>query len=189
MSMRFVCWLAAVVFGAGFAHVARADLRTPVLKWQYGGCTSFCQTGWYSSPAIVDLDGDGVPEVVAGSYDLGVLNGASGALLHRNASSARIWPDVAIADLNHDGHPSIAIGRNNGSAYVFDAAFPARAGWPVPPFPSREVRALALGDLDANGTYQVVVAAARSGSTGQVTVYAPNGAQRTGWPRPQSGDA
>ncbi|HZP67554.1 MAG TPA: VCBS repeat-containing protein, partial [Rudaea sp.] len=97
----------ALVFGLlGFGASAYADVRTPVLRWQYGGCASSCQTGWYSSPAIVDVDGDGVPEVVAGSYDLVVLNGATGATEQRVASSARIWTDVAIADLNHDGYVS-----------------------------------------------------------------------------------
>ena len=110
--------LAGIALGA----TAHADVRTPVLRWQYGGCTSFCQTGWYSSPAIVDVDGDGQAEVVAGSYDLVLLNGATGAVLHRAASAARIWPGIAVADLNHDGHPSVVVGRNNGSATAFDAA-------------------------------------------------------------------
>jgi len=178
--------LAGIALGA----TAHADVRTPVLRWQYGGCTSFCQTGWYSSPAIVDVDGDGQAEVVAGSYDLVLLNGATGAVLHRAASAARIWPGIAVADLNHDGHPSVVVGRNNGSATAFDAAtLAARGGWPVTPFPGAEVRALALGDLDANGTFQVVVGAGRSGATNQVNVYAPNGGQRAGWPRLQAGDA
>jgi len=178
--------LAGIALGA----TAHADVRTPVLRWQYGGCTSFCQTGWYSSPAIVDADGDGQAEVVAGSYDLVLLNGATGAVLHRAASAARIWPGIAVADLNHDGHPSVVIGRNNGSATAFDAAtLAARGGWPVTPFPGAEVRALALGDLDANGTFQVVVGAGRSGATNQVNVYAPNGSQRAGWPRLRAGDA
>ena len=32
---------------------------TAVLKWAYGGCySSWCETGWYSSPAVLDIDGD-----------------------------------------------------------------------------------------------------------------------------------
>src|SRR5947209_5395582 len=106
MSARWVLTWAAALYGTVVAAAAYADARTPVLRWQYGGCTSSCQTGWYSSPAIVDLDGDGVSEVVAGTYDLVVLDGASGAVLHRNTSASRIWTDIAVADLNHDGHPS-----------------------------------------------------------------------------------
>jgi len=32
-------------------------IETPVLKWQNGGCySSWCETGWYSCPAVADLD-------------------------------------------------------------------------------------------------------------------------------------
>ena len=61
-----------------------AAIQAPLLKWQRGGCfPSWCQTGWYASPAVAVLDDDGQPEVIWASYDLVVLNGqdpAQGAL-------------------------------------------------------------------------------------------------------------
>jgi len=53
-------------------------VAAPVLKWQSGGCTlPYCETGWYASPAVADLDGDNQPEVIWGSYAVVALNGAA----------------------------------------------------------------------------------------------------------------
>ena len=48
--------------------MAHADVQAPVLKWKYGGCySSLCETGWYSSPAVADLDNDGCSEIIFSS--------------------------------------------------------------------------------------------------------------------------
>jgi len=52
--MKRLLALFALVLAANAAHAA---VQAPVLKWAYGGCfTSWCQTGWYSSPAVIDID-------------------------------------------------------------------------------------------------------------------------------------
>ena len=91
-------------------------VQAPVLKWQRGGCySSWCETGWYSSPAVADLDGDGQPEVIASAYSIFVLDGATGALEWRVASGhdrsragapdsvGRTWPGIVVADVDEDG--------------------------------------------------------------------------------------
>ena len=56
-------------------------ILAPVLKWGNGGCySSWCETGWYSSPAVADLDGDGTMEVIGAAYTLFVLNGEDGSV-------------------------------------------------------------------------------------------------------------
>ena len=83
-----------------------------MLKWQRGGCfNSWCETGWYSSPAVADLDGDGSAEVIAAAYDLVILDGASGALEHRADNGSRAWPSVVVADIDNDGTLEIVVGR------------------------------------------------------------------------------
>ena len=70
--------LALLIPGAPSPDAAAAT-STPVLKWAYAGCfASWCQTGWYASPAVADLDNDGQAEVIWGAYDLVVLNGNNG---------------------------------------------------------------------------------------------------------------
>ncbi len=45
-----------------------------MLKWSYGGCfASWWRIGWYSSPATIDIDGDGELEVVIQIVDAGVV--------------------------------------------------------------------------------------------------------------------
>ena len=52
-----------------------AAVQAPVLKWKYGGCySSWCETGWYSSPAVADLDGNGSKEIIASAYSIVALN-------------------------------------------------------------------------------------------------------------------
>src|SRR5512135_3577593 len=66
---------------------AASAIQAPVLKWNLGGCySSWCETGWYSSPAVGDIDGDDQPEVIASAYSIVALDGATGALQWRTVS-------------------------------------------------------------------------------------------------------
>ena len=141
-------WLAAVLPGL-------AAVSSPVLKWSYGGCISgpYCQTGWYSSPAVADLDGDGQPDVVWGAYDVVALNGATGALEWKGTNGQRVWPGVVIADLTGGGTLEVVVGRGGDQLTVYN-----RFGsvlWTRNPFGNGEVRTLAVADLDGNGTLEI----------------------------------
>jgi hypothetical protein len=49
-------FLVVLLILAGFSGTAQAVVSAPVLKWQHRGCfSSWCETGWYSSPAVEDL--------------------------------------------------------------------------------------------------------------------------------------
>ena len=92
------------------APAAVAAVGNPVLKWKHGGCySSWCETGWYSSPAVADLDGDGKMEVLGAAYSLFVLNGEDGSQKFSvtAGSGGRVWPGVVVADIDRDGKPEI----------------------------------------------------------------------------------
>ena len=184
--MRRLAWCAVPLLFAGICAAAGPP-PAPVLLWSSGGCTTFCQTGWYSSPAVYDFAGAG-RVVVASSQDTVLLDASTGATKQRATSTNRVWADVAIGDLDADGNPSVVIARGDGNVFVYDASLTARPGWPIKPFASGEVRALTLSDLDGDGKLQVVVATSGPVTTGQVDVYAANGAHRSGWPRLKPGD-
>lgn len=178
---------AAAILLSLCAVPAAAQVSAPVLKWQAGGCfASYCETGWYASPAVADLDGDGSREVVWGSYDLVAVRGTDGTLVWRAASASRVWPGVALADLTGDGTLEIVVGRNSDQVTVYD-----RLGnelWTRNPFGGGEVRTLAVADLESDGQLEVVVGRASGGSTRQLSVYDASGNVRSGWPARRDGE-
>jgi len=168
--------------------IARAGFQPPTLKWQRGGCfNSWCETGWYSSPAVADLDADGRMEVIAAAYDLVILDGVTGALKHRAEHGSRAWPGVVVADLDGDGALEIVVGRGGDRVTVYNADGSER--WTRNPFGAGEVRTLAVADIDQDGQFEIVVGRASGGATKQVNVYAVDGSVRAGWPARRDGEA
>jgi hypothetical protein len=166
---------------------APAAVAAPVLKWQRGGCfSSWCQTGWYASPAVADLDQDGRPEVVWGSYDAVAVNGEDGALQWRAANGSRVWPGVAVADLTGDGTLEVIVGRSGDQVTVYNAA--GGVVWTRNPFGGGEVRTLAVADLDGDGRLEIIAGRASGGSTRQLNVFDAAGNVRAGWPARRDGE-
>ena len=133
-------------------------IQAPVLKWQKGGCySSWCETGWYSSPAAADLDGDGQVEVIGAAYSLFILNGKDGTLKKSVASpggSGRVWPGVVLADINQDGDLEIVTAHGSGYVRALDAG--GNLLWTRRPA-NEEFRSLAVDDLDGDGDLEIAV--------------------------------
>lgn len=191
--VALTCILSSILFLAvGQPKPAQAEplqaVSAPVLKWAYGGCfNSWCQTGWYASPAVANLDGDPQAEVIWGSYDLVALDGISGALQWRATNGSRVWPGVAVADLTSDGSPEIIVGRGGDQVTVYNSS--GGIVWTKNPFGNGEVRTLAVEDLETDGQMEVIVGRASGGSTKQLNVFNANGSVRAGWPARRDGEA
>jgi hypothetical protein len=157
------------------------------LKWQYGGCfTSWCETGWYASPAVADLDNNGQAEVIWGGYDLVVLNGNNGSEKWRATNGSRIWPGIAVADLTGDNDLEVIVGRGSDQVTVYNHT--GGIEWSRNPFGNGEVRTLAVEDLETDGNLEVIVGRASGGNTKQLNVYEANGTVRPGWPARRDGE-
>jgi uncharacterized repeat protein (TIGR01451 family) len=158
-------------------------VQTPVLKWQNGGCyTSWCETGWYSSPAVADLDNDGKPEVIGATYTLFVLNGEDGSVQWSvDPPGSRVWPGVVLADLSDDGDLEIVVASGGGNVAVYNHQGNPEPGWPKNPA-SNEFRSLAIGDLDDNGDMEIAVGQAKLDKV-NAWVFEHTGNLRAGWPQ------
>jgi hypothetical protein len=197
---KLISWLAATVFLLGLAAPAVSGQTTcdggtckvylpvvlrgfgaPVLKWSYGGCySSWCETGWYSSPALADVNGDGANDVIASAYSLVALNGKTGGLIWRmGGTSNRTWPGIVVADIDKDGQKEIVIAQSGGYVTVYTLAGAVK--WQRRPT-TYELRGLLVADLDGNGSTLEVVVTGALGSQTNTWVYDSSGTLRPGWP-------
>jgi uncharacterized repeat protein (TIGR01451 family) len=161
-----------------------AAIGAPTLKWQHGGCySSWCETGWYSSPAVANLDKDSTVEVIGGGYTLFALDGTTGSPkwhVDPPTDGARIWPGVVVADI--DGDSNLEIVTAHGDGYVRVLRHDGSLYWSHQPTPGNELRSLAVYDLDGNGDLEILVASTRTSD--QWFVYEHDGTLYAGhWPR------
>jgi hypothetical protein len=157
--------LALLVGPAGAAPL------TPILEWSWTSSTvEPTSLNVMNTPSVMDLDGDGRPDVVFGStastggglVEVGVLralNGTNGTELFTvTDASLRIntAASVATGDIDGDGRPEIIAVDSSGArliAFESDGSFKWRSGtlesinWGAP----------AIADLDENGTPEIVV--------------------------------
>lgn len=186
------CIVVLVVLLGGSESAADV-LSAPILKWQCGGCySSWCETGWYSSPAVADLDGDGAMEVIGSAYSIVVLDGATGTFMWRMKSGhdrsepgasnvGRTWPVVVVADVDGDGKLEIVTAHSSGCVSVYNHEGYFEPGWPQYPA-TNELRSLAVADLDKDGNMEIVVGQAKLDRI-NTWVFEHTGALRSGWPQ------
>ncbi len=141
------------------------------LKWSWTSSTVLPNSlNVMMAPGIIDLNGDGVPDVIFGStasragafVEIGVLralDGANGAELFTVTDAAlqiNTASNVAVGDLDGDGRPEIiacAASNNQLIAFNHDGTLRWRSanlepiGWSSP----------SLADLDGDGQTEIVV--------------------------------
>ncbi|KAL6077684.1 VCBS repeat-containing protein [Balamuthia mandrillaris] len=125
----------------------------PTLLWAYKGpCEDWgCSTGWYSSPAVAELNGERI--VVAATYGVHALFGRNGSTLwshpQGDVGGGRTWPDVAIQDVDNDNSLEVITAHGGGTVGVWrlEDGQSFSEDWPLSVI-DNELRALVVADLD-----------------------------------------
>ena len=143
------------------------------------------ETGWFSSPGLVDLNGDGKKEIVAPFYSLFVFDAAGNKLATmQDKTQDRIYAPAVVADLDGDGTIEIVAGGDYGIVTAYEwknGTLNSKAGWPAYATTKGgdaepEVRGMAAGDLDGDGKIEVVVTTTETSAIGaQVFAFSPDG--------------
>ena len=157
------------------------------------------QTGWFAPPVVFDLDRDGTNELIAAQYDLFVFDDEGNLLDRGEVGDGRVYAPCVVADLDGDGVTEIAVGRGN-EVVVYGwtgGMLQLELGWPADTTcagSEPEIRGMAAGDLDGDGTIEIAVTTTQTLNTAsggaQVFVFGsdgllfqPAGGHLPAWPR------
>ena len=135
----------------GYQLIGAGRITTPQPLWTYQTSGSV-----FSSPAVADLNNDGLLEIVVGSFDNYVycLN-ATGGLLWRYQAGGYIFSSPAIADLNNDGLLEVVVGSDDGYVYCLNAT--GGLLWRYQTSRRWADSSPAVADVDGDGWLEVVV--------------------------------
>ena len=163
--------LPAAALAVALAAPAHAQSVTPALEWAWTSSAVVPDAlNVMMTPSVIDLDGNGVPDVVFGAtastggglVEVGVLRairGDGGAEIFTVTDPTyqiSTTSSVATGDLDGDGRPEIVACDSTGARLIVfehDGTFK----WRSPALESVYWGAPAIADLDQDGTPEIVV--------------------------------
>jgi hypothetical protein len=174
--------IAGVVLFIHVSSLMGAPVQRPELLKQM----KWTGTSWFGSPMIHNL-GSGPRKLVGTFYDIYVWDREFNELARAPSGAGyphegRIYAPAVCADLEGDGIYEIVVGSNNGKVAAYEwknNTLLVKAGWPASTCDAGqcpEVRGLAGGDLNGDGTVEIVATTTQTADEGsQVFVFNPDG--------------
>jgi len=172
-----------------------AAVPAPVFKWRNGGYSIVqFNKGMYTSPALLDLNQDGIAEIIWANFKVFAFAGNSGAVLwsfwagnDRSSSDASngIGTDtnIAVADINKDGFGEIITAHTNGLLCAYDRNGYFLSGFPLKPMGrSDPIESLSVFDMDNDGYFEIIIGWG-SAKNLNVCVVGHDGIVKAGWPQ------
>ncbi len=112
----------------------------------------------YSSPVTYDLDGDGVQEIIIGSYDANVYAWKSDGTQLPGwpvRTGGRITSAATVCDIDIDGEPEVVTASQDGKVYSVEVDGSPTPGWPRAT--GGVVRSSpVLADIDDDGMVEII---------------------------------
>ncbi|KAJ3440701.1 protein defective in exine formation [Anaeramoeba flamelloides] len=167
-----------------------SQVQEPELLWEYSGCySSWCERGWYSSPAVDSEDG----VVYASAYSVWKIDLATGEVIWTAPSkgcvggsadtSVRTWAGIVLADIHGNGKKRIVVAQGDGWLNVLDTDGKCDTNFPIKVCDS-ELRSLAVKDIDDDGYMEIVVGEANDHLN--TYIYNHGGSLLSNWPQKES---
>jgi hypothetical protein len=150
--------------------------------------------GYYSSPSLADLDGDGDLEIIVGGWDMRFYawhdNGRLVEGWPRFAGDT-VWSSPATGDLDDDGRPEVIIGRDDATGGFLEVL--QADGSKEPGFPKSIDQTIysspLLADLNGDGKPEIITGTGNFFAGRGLAVYAWDaaGSPVSGWPAATGG--
>jgi hypothetical protein len=181
--------LEIVLNTGGVPNAGRVYLMDPLGNDLPGWPLNFDNHWMINAPAIADVDGDGMLDIVTGER-VGSVQGFVHAIKMDGTPINANWPvEVAatpaftpsIADVDNDGNADVVIAASSAGMYIFDNQGQIFPGFPmVDPNVKYSYQSPMLADLDNDGDLEII--GSNHGDAPGFYVMEHDGNYRSGWP-------